>query len=328
MNYPPYLQKAYHYYREMMFGRGFVVVITSACLLVTSEVPLSHALIPRATIVQIKVNSPEKDFPIRSVYVLTPAVPADQVPLLPVVYMLHGWPGTPQGLMAGVQAPLASAFAKGAAPFIAVFPDGNATTHSDSEWADSYDGRAMIETWLTTRVIQTIEAGNIRNRNDRAIMGFSMGGYGAAIIGLHHPELFGQVVTLAGYFVIDDLTNAFDSGPTTDKKHKYQTPSTYLKVAKKERWFLGESNQDYTQLIRGQAAAWGAKLKTVKASYTLSTNLSGGHSFLFVGAEVPLVAKWFKWGVVTPPTPSPSPSTSSSGASGVVTPFPTPSPSI
>ena len=292
----------------MKFRCNFVIAFASACLLATSQAPLSSAIAPKATIVQLKIKSPEKDFPIRSVYVLTPAVPADQVPLLPVVYMLHGWPGTPNGLIAGVQAPLTAAFAKGAAPFIAVFPDGNATTHSDSEWADSYDGRAMIESWLTTNVIKTVEAGNIRSRNDRAIMGFSMGGYGAAIIGLHHPELFGQIVTLAGYFVIDDLTNAFDSGPTTDKKHKYQTPSTYLNVAKKERWFLGESNQDYTQLIRGQAAAWGAKLKTVKASYTLSTNLSGGHSFVFVGAEVPLVAKWFKWGVVTPPTASASPS--------------------
>jgi len=290
----------------MKFRRGSLIAMASACLMASSQVPLTHALTPKATIVQLKIKSPEKDLPLRSVYVLTPAVPADQVKLLPIVYMLHGWPGNPNGLIAGVQAPLAAAFAKGAAPFIVVFPDGNATTHSDSEWADSYDGRAMVETWLTTKVIQTVEAGDIRSRNDRALMGFSMGGYGAAIIGLHHPELFGQVVTLAGYFVIDDLTNAFGPGPETDKKHKYESPSTYIKVANKMRWFLGESNQDYTQLIRGQAAAWGAKLKSVKASYTLSTNLSGGHSYVFVGAEVPLVARWFKWGLVKPLLPPPS----------------------
>jgi hypothetical protein len=81
-----------------------------------------------------------------------------------------------------------------------------------------------------------------------------------------------------------------------------QTPSTYLKVANKMRWYLGESSQDYTELIRGQAAAWGAKLKSVKASYTLCTNLTGGHSYVFVGAEIPLVAKWLKWGVVAAPT--------------------------
>lgn len=290
----------------MKFGRGFLIAVMSLCLMATSQLPLSSALTPKASIVQLRINSPEKDFPIRSVFVLTPAVPADQVPLLPVVYMLHGWPGTPGGLIAGVQVSLAAAFAKGLAPFIAVFPDGNATTHADSEWADSYDGRAMIETWLTTKVIQTVEAGDIRNRSDRALLGFSMGGYGAAIIGLHHPELFGQVVTLAGYFVVDDLTNAFGSGSATDKRHKYQTPSTYLKVANKVRWFLGESNQDYTFLIRGQSAAWGAKLKSVKANYSLNTNIGGGHSYLFVNAEVPLIVKWFKWGAHTSPTPTPS----------------------
>ena len=291
----------------MKFRRCFVIAVTSACLMATSQIPLARALTPKATLVQMKVKSSEKDFPIRSVYVFTPAVPAEQVALLPVVYMLHGWPGTPNGLIAGVQAPLAAAFAKGAAPFIAVFPDGNATTHSDSEWADSYDKKAMVETWLITKVIQTVEAGNIRSRSDRALLGFSMGGYGAAIIGLHHPELFGQVVTLAGYFVIDDLANTFGPGLDSNKKHKYQTPSTYLKVANKIRWYLGESNQDYTILIRGQAALWGAKLKLVKASFTLSTKISGGHSFIFVGAEIPRVANWFKWGVITPRYPSASP---------------------
>lgn len=286
----------------MKLGRGLLIALCSLTLVAASEQSLTHAQTPKATIVELHIKSPEKDLPIRNVWVLTPAVPADQVDLLPVVYMLHGWPGSPNGLIAGVEAPLLTAFSKGAAPFIAVFPDGNALTHSDSEWADSYDGEAMIETWITKNVIPVVEAKNLRTRNDRAILGFSMGGYGAAIIGLHHPDLFGQVVTLAGYFVVDDLTGAFGPGPATDKKHLSQTPSTYLKVANKMRWYLGESSQDYTELIRGQAAAWGAKLRSVKASYTLSTNLTGGHSYVFVGAEIPLVTKWLKWGVVAAPT--------------------------
>lgn len=300
----------------MKLGRGLLIALCSLTLVAASEQSITDAQTTKATIVELHIKSPEKDFPIRNVWVMTPPVPANQVDLLPVVYMLHGWPGSPNGLIAGVQTPLLTAFSKGAAPFIAVFPDGNALTHSDSEWADSFDGEAMIETWITKNVIPVVEAKNRRTRNDRAIFGFSMGGYGAAIIGLHHPELFGQVVTLAGYFVVDDLTGAFGPGAETDKKHLSQTPSTYLKVANKMRWFLGESSQDYTQLIRGQAAAWGAKLKTVKASYTLSTNLSGGHSYVFVGAEIPLVAKWFKWSVVAAPTqsapattPTPTPNT-------------------
>ena len=279
----------------MKFGRGLLTALISTILVAASQQPLVHASTLKSSLVQLKVKSSEKDFPIRSVWVLTPAVDPADIDSLPVVYMLHGWPGSPQGLISGVQGALTSAFAKGASPFIAVFPDGNALTHSDSEWADSYDGKAMIESWLTKNVITAVEGSNIRNRTDRAIFGFSMGGYGAAIIGLHHPELFGQVVTLAGYFVVDDLTNAFGPGAETDKKHAYQTPSAYLKVAKKMRWYVGESKFDYTTLIRGQATAWGAKLKSVRATYTVNTKLSGGHSYTYVQAEIPNVLRWFTW---------------------------------
>jgi len=152
-----------------------------------------------------------------------------------------------------------------------------------------------------------------------------MGGYGAGIIGLHHPNLFGQVITLAGYFVVDDLTNAFGGITSHQSKESYQTPSNYLKVASQIRWFLGDSPEDYTPLIRGAAEAWAAKLKTVKAKYTLHP-AAGGHSYVFVGSEVTAVASWLKWGAVTPPTPTPSPSPSTSAISLPTNSQPTPSP--
>lgn len=304
----------------MKIKRGFLTVLVSVSLLGSGVIPQAGALTPKAKLVELKVKSPEKDFPLRNVWVWTPAVPADQVQLLPVVYMLHGWPGSPNGMIAGVVAPLAKAFAHGAAPFIAVFPDGNALTHADSEWADSYDGRAKIETWLTTNVIKAVEAGNIRSRSDRAILGFSMGGYGAGIIALHHPNLYGQVITLAGYFVIDDLTNAFGYAPTHVAKAAYQTPATFLKVANQVRWFLGESSQDYTELIRGQAAAWGKKLKSVKASYSESIE-SGGHSYFFVSNEIPKVTAWLKWATMKPAAAAPTASAIPTNSSR-----PTPSP--
>ena len=241
---------------------------------------------------KITVPSVEKDYPIRTVYVWTPDVSDDQVSKLPVVYLLHGWPATPNGLMSGTIDSLNDAFNAGAAPFIAVFPDGNAKTHVDSEWADSYDKKAMIETWLTTKVIAAVEGDNVRSKDQRAILGFSMGGYGAAIIGLHHPELYSQVVTLAGYFVVDDLTNAF--GVNNKVKRALQTPSNYLKNSNQIRWFLGEAAQDYTLLIKGQASAWAAKLKSKGASYKIS-RIDGGHDYTFVSNEMAPVANWLKW---------------------------------
>lgn len=266
--------------------------------------PPSSATTP-GTLAHLHVSSPESDFPIRDVWVWTPPIGKLDRSTLPVVYMLHGWPGSPSSMISGIVQPLATAFAKGAKPFIAVFPDGNAKTHADSEWADSYDKKAMIETWITKKVIPAVESDRIRSKKERAIVGFSMGGYGAAIIGLHHPELFTQIATFAGYFITDDLTNAFGSNTSV------HTPSTYLKRANKFAWFLAEGKDDYTVPIRGQAVGWASKLKQVKAKYVLQRP-SGGHSFTFVANEVPAIAKWFVWPspIVTPsasPSPSPSP---------------------
>jgi len=241
-------------------------------------------------ILHLRIASPESDYPVRDVYVWTPPLGKLDRSSLPVVYMLHGWPGSPSSMIESVVKPLTAAFAKGAKPFIAVFPDGNAKTHPDSEWADSYDKKAMIETWITTKVIPVVETDRIRTNKERAIVGFSMGGYGAAIIGLRHPQLFSQIATMAGYFIIDDLTGAFG----TTKKIVAQTPSTYLKSANQSKWFLSEATDDYTPLIRGQAVSWAAKIKNVKAKYILHPG-SGGHSFIFVGKEIPVIAKWFIW---------------------------------
>lgn len=280
--------------RRLTTAIAFIAVLLSQPLLI-NPAPVS-ATTP-GTLLHLKVASPESDYPIRDVWVWTPPLGKIDRATLPVVYMLHGWPGSPASMISGIVQPLATAFTHGAKPFIAVFPDGNAKTHPDSEWADSYDKKAMIETWITKRVIPAVETERIRSSNERAIIGFSMGGYGAAIIGLHHPELFTQIATMAGYFITDDLTDAFGTDETS------QTPSTYLKRANKFTWFLAEGEDDYTVPIRGQAVAWATKLKKVRAKYVLKAP-SGGHSFAFVAAEVPVIAKWLVW--PKPPSPSPS----------------------
>jgi S-formylglutathione hydrolase FrmB len=269
-------------------GRTAKIVILSTVLLSLFGGPEPVSATTPGTLILLKVASPESDYPIRKVWVWTPPLGKVVRSSLPVVYMLHGWPGSPASMISGIVTPLAKAFSKGAEPFIAVFPDGNAKTHADSEWADSYDKKAMIETWITKKVIPAVESDRIRTNHERAIMGFSMGGYGAAIIGLHHPELFSQIATVAGYFITDDLTDAFGTKKVT------QTPSTYLNRATKFSWFLAEGRDDYTQPIRGQAVSWASRLKKLKAKYILQRP-SGGHSFVFVANEVPLIAKWLVW---------------------------------
>jgi len=277
------------------------------------------------TLTQLQVQSPEVDYPMRSIYTWTPPLTNLDATSLPVVYFLHGWPGSPSSMIAGVVPTLVKEFSQGVKPFIAVFPDGNAKTHIDSEWADSSDGKAMIESWLTTNAITAVEGARIRDRSERAIVGFSMGGYGAAMIALHHPDLYGQVVTLAGYFLVDDLTGAFKGSV----KIAYQSPSNYLANAKKLRWFMAEAKDDFTTPIRGEMAVWSKKLAALKIPVVTSAP-TGGHSFVFVASQTLLYPKWFIWPQAQTPTAVPSaigsPSASASAsASAMTTPMGTPS---
>ena len=254
------------------------------------------------TLVELQVQSHEADYPMRTIYTWTPPLVNRDPSTLPVVYFLHGWPGSPSSMIAGVVPSLVKDFATGTTPFIAAFPDGNAKTHFDSEWADSSDGKAMVETWLTTNAITAVEGSRIRSRDERAIVGFSMGGYGSGMIALHHPDLYGQVATLAGYFIVDDLTAAFKGSV----KIAYQSPINFLGAAKKLRWFMAEARDDYTTPIRGQMASWSKKLAALKIPVVTNAP-TGGHSFIFVAAQTLLYPKWFIWPAAPSPLPSATP---------------------
>jgi S-formylglutathione hydrolase FrmB len=241
-------------------------------------------------LVTIAVPSPESDFPMRKALVWTPPSNFGNANNLPVVYFLHGWPGTPDSIARSFISPLYKSFTSGAKPFIAVFPDGNAITHNDSEWADSSDGAAMVETWIIKKLIPAVEYKRLRKNSERAIAGFSMGGYGASIIALHHPEIFSQVASFSGYFQVDDLTGTF----TDVAKNKSQDPHTYLNTANKINWYLTEGNQEVDVLIHGQAAKWASQLKKVQANYRIRY-LNGGHYYSVVVSTIPDFVKWLKW---------------------------------
>lgn len=116
--------------------------------------------------------------------------------LFPVLYWLHGTGGGLAGI-APVSAWFEAAIREGKMPpVIIVFPNGLAT----SMWCDSKDGAVPMETIVVKELIPHIDATfrTIAKRECRIIEGFSMGGYGAARLGLKFPEVFGAASCLAG----------------------------------------------------------------------------------------------------------------------------------
>jgi len=114
----------------------------------------------------------------------------------PVLYWLHGTGGGLAGI-APVSSWFDAAIRSGKMPpVVVVFPNGLAT----SMWCDSKDGAVPMETIVVKELVPHVDATfrTIAKREGRIVEGFSMGGYGAARLGMKFPMVFGALSCLAG----------------------------------------------------------------------------------------------------------------------------------
>lgn len=131
----------------------------------------------------------------------------------PVVYFLHGLPGTSvsyQGNGWVVDA------LDHAGPAILVMPQGARDRDADPEYLDWGDGRnwgAFIANELQRAVDARFRT--IPRREGRALVGLSAGGYGATIVGLQHLSRFSVLESWSGYFRPTDPsgTRTLERGP-------------------------------------------------------------------------------------------------------------------
>ncbi|WP_405761844.1 alpha/beta fold hydrolase [Streptomyces sp. NBC_01420] len=111
----------------------------------------------------------------------------------PVAYFLHGGPGNPDDA--------AAAPALHSDSMITVVPDGGRKGwYADWLMQNTSEGAANWETFHLKQVVPFIDA-NLRTRADRehrAVVGLSMGGFGALHYGEARPDLFGHVASLSG----------------------------------------------------------------------------------------------------------------------------------
>ena len=118
----------------------------------------------------------------------------------PVVYLLHGLPGSPASIWDGLRlAAVADALiaAGRTRPFVAVMPVGGpAADPSAGEWA------GVWERYVVDGVVPWVDAhlSTEPGPQGRALEGLCAGGFGAVDIGLRHPGLFGTLGSWEGYF--------------------------------------------------------------------------------------------------------------------------------
>jgi len=117
----------------------------------------------------------------------------------PVVYLLHGMPGSPSeypdgtGLVNFADDAIASGSLR---PFIGVLPAAGPDDRYNGEWAGPW------EAGLVDQIVPWVDAElpTLPDAPDRMIAGLSAGGFGAVNIALRHPGLFGTVEAWSGYF--------------------------------------------------------------------------------------------------------------------------------
>ena len=119
----------------------------------------------------------------------------------PVIYFLHGLPGTAESFknIGGY----ADSLAATGNHVIVVGAQGARPGDTDPEWHSWGPGRDW-ETATDSELVSWIDDHyrTIARRSARAIIGVSAGGYGAALIAIHHPGTYQVIESWSGYFII------------------------------------------------------------------------------------------------------------------------------
>src|SRR5437764_6545140 len=172
----------------------------------TLPLPLIHR--KGSTIVQNEVVSPALGGQRKAFLVYLPPsynTPSGKTKRYPTLYLLHGSPGNYRDWFTGGKADQSAdtLIALGKIPeLILILPDGNGYPGGVSEWGNSFNQRQLIETYVAVDLIKYVDQKyrTIPEAAYRGIGGLSMGGFGAMNIAVHHPDLFGVVISLGGYY--------------------------------------------------------------------------------------------------------------------------------
>jgi enterochelin esterase-like enzyme len=210
------------------FFRGAPWILAAIALTgyaqVKTEVPPVVPSAKPVTIEHIKVHGAslegnlEGDAVDRDVIVfLPPGYARSRNRRYPVVYALHGYSIGAEQWTHEIHVPqtIEGAFAQGAQDMIVVLPDSK-TVHNGSMYSSSVT-TGDFENFIAHDLVAYIDAHyrTIPHRSARGLAGHSMGGYGAARIGMKHSDVFGSL-----YIMSPCCLSARGAGPPNSANEK------------------------------------------------------------------------------------------------------------
>ena len=130
---------------------------------------------------------------------LPPSYAKEKSRRYPVVYALHGFSIGAEQWSHEIHVPqtIEGAFAQSAREMIVVLPDSK-TVHNGSMYSSSVT-TGDFERFIARDLVAYVDAHyrTIPNRLSRGLVGHSMGGYGAARIGMKHSDVFGSLYIMS-----------------------------------------------------------------------------------------------------------------------------------
>jgi enterochelin esterase-like enzyme len=201
----------------------------------------------------------------------------------PVLYLLHGFPGDPEGFVRTVRVGVVedTLLAENKMqPLIIAMPMGSTGIFTDEEWANGVHRNSGWETFLARDVVRAIDQQfrTIPSGAGRALGGLSEGGYASLNIGLHRPAEFRVLESWSGYEKADNVKSIF--GGRKDLLAKNSPLLTLPKVASKLRrehafvWFYtGRADRELKQNKR-----FAAELTRLRIRHEFFLS-DGGHTW-------------------------------------------------
>jgi enterochelin esterase-like enzyme len=251
------------------------------------------------TVVQDSLVSPALRGQRRSFLVYLPPsynTPAGRQKRYPTLYLLHGSPGKIIDWIVGGKADQAAntLIGLGKIPeLIMVFPDGNGRRGSTSEWGNSGDHRQLIESYVAVDLVHYVDSHyrTIASPADRAIGGNSMGGFGATNIAIHHPDVFGFVISLGGYYRAEG--KIWGTNPAYLRANSPIDIIVSNRQSQHLQFFLGAATRD--QPYYNDTLQFAQVLKRLHVRYTLDIE-KGYHSWHIWQIQIYRALLWLHWG--------------------------------
>jgi S-formylglutathione hydrolase FrmB len=214
----------------------------------------------------------------------------------PTLYLLHGSPGGDSDWVTGGKAADSAdtLIATNRIPeLIMIFPDGNGSSGATSEWGNSGDQHQLIETYVVTDLVKYVDNHyrSIANAAHRAIGGLSMGGFGAMNIAIHHPDVFGSVISLGGYYRAEGTIWGSNADYLSANSPLDTISSTTL--AWKLHIFLGAATKD--QPYYTDAEQFIQELNKLHIPYRFDLE-NGDHAWNVWQKQMYFALIWLKWG--------------------------------